>query len=564
MRTASAGAATRRSGAPTTTSPKNPTRRRWALRSGWLLQLDGDAHRNAFLNSPWVKAVLPIRPGREAAALNWLKQAHVEGAEDLDAAYGGTEPETGRQDHRRGGDDAGPGRQRRRKARSRAPWRRRRSSRTASIRSRAGSARPGRRSRSSTSGSKCCPPTRSSPWSTCRRRSCRCRSAMSLFEKRRTVVHGESQSLKVFLMSRLQAWRWPIMLANSGIRVERAGKPVAKLTLDYQLTAGEVVVTDEVSGTTWSALEREATASYRDYVFAPPDATDAYTVNKREVILRDPRTLAVPTTVKHLQALTESLTMLGSHPIRHLVLVSHGNVFGDIMLPMRDKQNPQDINATYMSWDSLKEAVKAGYLMIVRKHSNAVLVPRPTTSQGDPVPCGVLIRGCRAGVHQHLLAKVREAFGEGIDVVVMSKYFEAADFIGQVSPTVYAAAIEYFMHEFVVTSKTKLDCKAVIDEFKKAKFTDWLGVPVPDGDWEKLVAKDVASVAPTLEIKTTIPGRDKQGILRARFDGTPMATQTEVMTQTTTPTEQEIRDFIVKRWRTLDMFKDTEWPIGNG
>ena len=60
---------------------------------GWLLQLDGDAHRNAFLNSPWVKAILPIRPGREAAAMNWLKQAHVEGADDLDAMYGGTEPE---------------------------------------------------------------------------------------------------------------------------------------------------------------------------------------------------------------------------------------------------------------------------------------------------------------------------------------------------------------------------------------------------------------------------------------------------------------------------------------
>jgi hypothetical protein len=40
---------------------------------GWLLQLDGDNLRNAFLNAPWVKAVIPIRPGREKAALNWLK-----------------------------------------------------------------------------------------------------------------------------------------------------------------------------------------------------------------------------------------------------------------------------------------------------------------------------------------------------------------------------------------------------------------------------------------------------------------------------------------------------------
>ncbi|MFJ6026605.1 hypothetical protein ACIQCN_04000 [Pseudarthrobacter sp. NPDC092424] len=44
---------------------------------GWLMQLDGDNLRNAFLNAPWVKAVLPIRPGMEEAALNWLTK--VEG-----------------------------------------------------------------------------------------------------------------------------------------------------------------------------------------------------------------------------------------------------------------------------------------------------------------------------------------------------------------------------------------------------------------------------------------------------------------------------------------------------
>ena len=52
---------------------------------GWLLQLDGDSHRNAFLNSPWVKAVIPIHPGREDEALTWLKLNHVEGTGGLDA-----------------------------------------------------------------------------------------------------------------------------------------------------------------------------------------------------------------------------------------------------------------------------------------------------------------------------------------------------------------------------------------------------------------------------------------------------------------------------------------------
>lgn len=55
---------------------------------GWLLQLDGDARRNAFLNSPWVKAVIPIRPGREKDAIDWLARSQVEGSEGLDAKIG--------------------------------------------------------------------------------------------------------------------------------------------------------------------------------------------------------------------------------------------------------------------------------------------------------------------------------------------------------------------------------------------------------------------------------------------------------------------------------------------
>jgi hypothetical protein len=47
------------------------------------MQLDGDNMRNAFLNAPWVKAVIPIRPGKEAAAINWLQG--VEGFNGIDA-----------------------------------------------------------------------------------------------------------------------------------------------------------------------------------------------------------------------------------------------------------------------------------------------------------------------------------------------------------------------------------------------------------------------------------------------------------------------------------------------
>jgi hypothetical protein len=51
---------------------------------GWVLQLDGDGRRNEFLNSPWVRACIPMRPGREREAIAWLA-AHVEGELGYDA-----------------------------------------------------------------------------------------------------------------------------------------------------------------------------------------------------------------------------------------------------------------------------------------------------------------------------------------------------------------------------------------------------------------------------------------------------------------------------------------------
>ena len=60
----------------------------------WLVQLDGDNRRNALLNSPWTKVVIPIREGREASALKWLQLAHVEGNDGLDAVYRTPDSET--------------------------------------------------------------------------------------------------------------------------------------------------------------------------------------------------------------------------------------------------------------------------------------------------------------------------------------------------------------------------------------------------------------------------------------------------------------------------------------
>jgi hypothetical protein len=60
---------------------------------GWLLQLDGDNLRNAFLNAPWVKAVIPIRPGRERAALHWLRSIEGHDKDGWDVPYVGATDE---------------------------------------------------------------------------------------------------------------------------------------------------------------------------------------------------------------------------------------------------------------------------------------------------------------------------------------------------------------------------------------------------------------------------------------------------------------------------------------
>ncbi|GIG63143.1 hypothetical protein Lfu02_75150 [Longispora fulva] len=54
---------------------------------GWLIQADGDERRNEFLNAAWVKVVLPIRPGHEVEAFQWLRDVHVEGEAAFDKDY---------------------------------------------------------------------------------------------------------------------------------------------------------------------------------------------------------------------------------------------------------------------------------------------------------------------------------------------------------------------------------------------------------------------------------------------------------------------------------------------
>src|SRR5262249_3235532 len=150
-----------------------------------------------------------------------------------------------------------------------------------------------------------------------------------------------------------------------------------------------------------------------------------------------------------LTALIPQLTPLATSAIRHVIIVSHANPFGNIELPVKDvKVTDEDPTAGQLNWETLKTCVDDGSLRIEGQGPNPIVLPRPEKSNGEPVPCAVIIRGCSSGVHTPLLQKIQEAFGPQIDTVVMPKYFDAADYI-KGSP----ALVEYFMHRFIVTSK---------------------------------------------------------------------------------------------------------------
>ncbi len=72
---------------------------------GWLIQLDGDARRNGFINSPWIRICLPIRARREREAIAWVAK-HVEGTFGYDPTRNPLKDLLTTIEERRGAEDA--------------------------------------------------------------------------------------------------------------------------------------------------------------------------------------------------------------------------------------------------------------------------------------------------------------------------------------------------------------------------------------------------------------------------------------------------------------------------
>ena len=190
-------------------------------------------------------------------------------------------------------------------------------------------------------------------------------------------------------------------------------------------------------------LIKEATANYRDYVFAPNRGSDPFLNGQHDVLMLHPGAAEMNPDVKTLKQLVEGLTANCKYPIRHFVFVGHANPYGDIAIPMRDPRGKPDPNAGDITWESLKEAISEKYPLLHGADKEPTILPRPEDAKGKRIPCAIIIRGCSGGLNTNLLAKIREAFGYMIDIVVMPKHFNAAAKIGEDKTRgVFAAWVE--------------------------------------------------------------------------------------------------------------------------
>ena len=423
----------------------------------------------------------------------------------------------------------------------------------------------------------------------------------------RQLYGGFGEPLKLYLQTRLQPWRWPIMLSTGAIRVERGGKARPDLKLEYGLSTSDVIVIDDAYGETWRKLMREATVNFRDYVFCPQRGRDLFLLDQVKALLMEKTARDIP--LKHnnvdilnLYALIANLIPIADHPIRYLIIVTHASEFGELLLPMRNEKrkdkptDPDDETARYVTWESLQEAIalKDKNPLFIHDHSHLVdgplpprrsdgtqdtripkvlpprgvdgqqdnrfpkILPRPERSDGKFVPFAVIIRGCSSGVHTISLNKVREALGYMVDIVVMPKWFDATARRGR-------EMFEYFQHHFEVSSHTALKRDELIQKFKDAKFRDWLGASMPDSEWDTLVPRNVQhqESTPVREMRVRVKGRDEPLVISTGFDSGAGGIGPQIMKQEEKPDAAAIQEFLITSLTRIKAFNNGtgDWPM---
>ena len=303
---------------------------------------------------------------------------------------------------------------------------------------------------------------------------------------------------------KLQQWRIPYLIQCKGVRVYRDRALVQIDGPDTRLKDGDYVqVDDPLTEACTKALAAIPAADYRDYAFVP--GTTAFDKQMAGLMDNRPQTIRISNPL--IDSLAGFIRALGNDtaidkPIRHLLVASHANPEGNLFIRL------SILAAASITYEDLEAAVKDKSLLI----DSRLLEPRPKDDGGNPVAATFLIRGCRIGIAEPYLKKLKEALGGALPVVAPKHFHDAAQ---NSKPTGY---VEYMSYNFpIYRPKAFRNKDEAVKAFTSAGFTRIDGQPVPLKLWPDWIpAKELnkqgnnsvpaAIVSPITNAKESIPG----------------------------------------------------------
>jgi hypothetical protein len=302
---------------------------------------------------------------------------------------------------------------------------------------------------------------------------------------------------------KIQQWRIDYLIRCKGVRVYRDRAPVLIDGPDTRLKDGDFVqVDDPLTEACTKALAAIPAADYRDYAFVP--GTTKFDLQMAG--LMDNRTQTTRINNPLIDSLAGFIRALGNDtavdkPIRHLLVASHANPEGNLFIRL------SFLAAASITYEDLEAAVKDKSLLI----DGRLLEPRPNDG-GNPVAAAVLIRGCRIGLAEPYLKKLKEALGGAITVIAPKHFHDAAQ---QSKPTGY---VEYMSYNFPIYRPKAFRNKGeAVKAFTGAGFTRIDRQPVPPKLWPDWIpgkelnkqgnnSVPAAIVSPITNARESIPG----------------------------------------------------------
>lgn len=308
---------------------------------------------------------------------------------------------------------------------------------------------------------------------------------------------------------------------------------------------------------------------YRDYAFVPQAKKgDAYLTGMRETMQLRPQTV-IPENRLTVPAFLDLKQPDILHPIRDLLIVSHGNAQGLLELPLDSGE------ARRVQYEDLKRLADAGSLKV----SLELAMPRPRDANGRELPFTLRFRGCeigtvprylasKGGAAPPMLALLKDATGVRI---VAPRYFH-----GTGRNPRQQGWFEYLTYSFTLyTKEAPSNLAAVAEAFRtKGGFTFFDGSAVPPEQWAKWLKakaeKDQHRRLPEPQkadrsialqsVKTISPVDNKPLPTTADlwyFKEEPFAKVQTIKLPAEPATDQNKRQEVLKALRQRDDFKDT-------